>query len=55
MKKCKICDEKRDYTIQLGSDKDLLFCNICGYILAKGLKILDDAGEINIIFGDKKC
>jgi uncharacterized Zn finger protein len=51
--KCKICEEKREFNIQIGKNKDLVFCNICGQILARGLKLLEDAGQIKITFGEE--
>ena len=49
-KSCKICNEVRDYTIQIGKDKNLIFCDHCGQILALGLKLLQDAKQIEVKF-----
>ncbi len=52
---CKICNEIRDYTIQIGKDKNLVFCDMCGQILARGLKLLEDANQIEITFQEIKA
>ena len=49
-KSCKICKEVRDYTIQIGKDESLIFCDHCGQILALGLKLLQDTKQIEVKF-----
>ena len=48
--KCKICNERGEFTIQVGKDPNLVFCNTCGQIIAIGLKLLEDAKQIKVLF-----
>ena len=47
---CKICDKKGEYNVQIGKKGDIIFCNTCAPIVAIGLKVLEDGGQITINF-----